>query len=246
MNMHLSTLRHRAKTATPAAFTLIELLVVITIIAVLAGLLLPVVNSVQNTAKKTSAKSTEMQIVAAVNAYQTDYSQYPVPSGTTTDYTYDATTNHNGDLFDILRALNNVQGATTPLNARRVVYFESKNVKNPLLPRDGFILTGTPKAANGTSLNVGDFVDPYGNLYCIRMDGNYTNAIINPYSDDSTTASDDASASGSSTSTADQQNQLRTGVVAYSLGLDGLIGNKGDKGSAPYTPTPGDDVVSWQ
>ena len=249
MNTPIPTSRQRASIHGNSAFTLIELLVVITIIAVLAGLLLPVVNSVQNTAKKTSTRSTEMQIVAAINAYQTEYSQYPVRSGTTMDYTYDTTTNHNGELFDVLRALNNVQDPTTPtgsLNSRRIIYFEAKNVKNVTTPRDGFILTGNPTGNNSVTLNIGDFVDPYGNLYCIRMDSNYTNAIINPYSNASTSASDDASSSGSTTSTQDQQNQLRTGVVAYSVGADGMMGNKGNVGSAPYSPTPGDDVVSWQ
>ena len=61
---------------TGSGFTLIELLVVITIIAILAGLLLPVVNSVLNNAHKTEAKSTEMQIVAAVKNYYTEYGQY--------------------------------------------------------------------------------------------------------------------------------------------------------------------------
>ncbi len=51
---------------------------VISIIAVLAGLLLPVVSKVTENARKVSAKSTETQIVSAVNSFQTDYGQYPV------------------------------------------------------------------------------------------------------------------------------------------------------------------------
>ncbi len=50
---------------------------VISIIAVLAGLLLPVVSKVTENARKVSAKSTETQIVSAVNSFQTDYGQYP-------------------------------------------------------------------------------------------------------------------------------------------------------------------------
>ena len=222
---------------------------VITIIAVLAGLLLPVVNSVQTTAKKTSTKSTEMQIVAAVNAYQTDYSQYPVPAAAAAanppnDFTYDMTANPNHVLFDVLRALNvSTDPNTGSLNARRTVYFESKNVKNVTSPHDGFIITGSPTGNNSVPLHVGDLVDPFGNLYYIRVDSNYTNAVKNPYADDTATATDNASA----TPTTTDLTLLRTGVVVYSYGVDGKIGNNGDKGTSPtWTPTPGDDVVSWQ
>ena len=69
---------HRLVRPRRAAFTLIELLVVISIIAVLAGLLLPVVSKVTENARKVSAKSTETQIVSAINSFQTDYGQYPV------------------------------------------------------------------------------------------------------------------------------------------------------------------------
>ena len=255
MNMHALPSRPCDPGTSRSAFTLIELLVVITIIAVLAGLLLPVVNSVQTSAKKTSTKSTETQIVAAINAYQTEYSQFPVPSNTTSDYTYDNQQNHNGQLFDVLRALNNVTDPTTPtgsLNSRRIVYFESKNVKSQTVPRDGFIIASTSGSSNpmgnlGVTMNPGDLIDPFGNLYCIRMDSNYTNVIINPYSDASTSASDTPTASSTTPpSAADQAKELRTGVVAYSYGQDGLQGLKGVQPVQPYSPTPGDDIDSWQ
>ena len=227
-----------------SAFTLIELLVVITIIAVLAGLLLPVTASVMRTARKTSAKSTEMQIVAAVNSYQTEYSQYPIPSDFSNtdgskDYGYDNTTVHNGQLFDVLRAINSqdTSSSTGTLNSRRIVYFEAKNVKNVTTPKDGFIVTGTPTGNQSVKMAIGDLIDPFGNLYCIRMDANYNNDVPNPY------AIPDAAPSDTNT---DPKSIIRTGVIAWSVGEDGLLGDKGAQVSSPYTPTPGDDVVSWQ
>ena len=233
-----------------SAFTLIELLVVITIIAILAGLLLPVTASVMRTARKTSAKSTETQIVTAINSYQTDYSQYPIPTtftnaSGTNDFGYDNTSaHHNAELFDVLRALNtqntSSSAATSTLNSRQIVYFESKNVKSTTTPKDGFVVTmqGPPVGNKNVSLAVGDLVDPFGNLYCITMDANYNNEVPNPYSDNGT-----ASPSDPGTTPADV---LRTGVIVWSVGEDGQLGNAGANVPTPYTPTPGDDVDSWQ
>ncbi len=56
----------------PSAFTLIELLVVISIIAVLAALLLPVLGNVQAGANSTKCTSNLRQIGVAINAYTND------------------------------------------------------------------------------------------------------------------------------------------------------------------------------
>ncbi|HXB61151.1 MAG TPA: prepilin-type N-terminal cleavage/methylation domain-containing protein, partial [Candidatus Acidoferrales bacterium] len=60
-------LRRRA-----GGLTLIELLVVVAIIAILAALLLPVVNRVQNQAARTADLSNLRQIMAAVHVYTGD------------------------------------------------------------------------------------------------------------------------------------------------------------------------------
>ncbi len=230
------------------AFTLIELLVVITIIAVLAGLLLPVTQKVLENSRKVSAKSTESQIIAAVNAYQTDYGQYPVPSSAQpVDVTYGTdqpSQDHNGILFSVLRAQNTTDPTSNVLlNSRRVVYFESKNVKSPTNPRDGFIVgppntpKGNPNASPVITLAVGDLVDPWGNMYAVRIDSGYTNAVYNPYFNVNTSANDPAS-----TASATDTTLIRTGVISWSVGNDGKLNTV----VSPYTPTPGDDVVSWQ
>src|SRR3978361_1986698 len=88
-------------------FTLIELLVVISIVAVLMGLAFPAFQGVQNAAKKTQAKNDLVQIVTAVNAFYTEYGQYPVPAGTTGDqYIYGPRGTNSKALFDSLRGID--------------------------------------------------------------------------------------------------------------------------------------------
>lgn len=66
--MHLSN-RYRA-------FTLVELLVVISIIAVLIGILLPVLASTRKSVQKTTCASNLRQVGIAVQAHRTDYKDY--------------------------------------------------------------------------------------------------------------------------------------------------------------------------
>ena len=63
------------------SFTLLEMLVVIAIIAILAALLLPAVNTVRIHAKKTKARDTVVQIANAWVAYYGEYRQFPTKAG---------------------------------------------------------------------------------------------------------------------------------------------------------------------
>ena len=227
------------------AFTLIELLVVIVIISILAGLLLPVVSKVTNSAYKTSTKAAELQIVGAINSFQTDYGMYPVPTtsqatGTpgTSDLTFLPSVS-NAPLFTVLRATEPT--GTTQVNTRAVVYFQGQDAKSPTYPKNGFVPTtatsakSNSNAGGGTSLSPGDYVDSWGNRYGIVMDTDYNNVVANPYSSTAAGA-DDATVT-------DGTKVLRFGVAVWTYGTDGKLGNNG---TLPTDGTYYDDVVSWQ
>jgi prepilin-type N-terminal cleavage/methylation domain-containing protein len=76
-----------------AGFTLIELLVVISIIAILAGMLLPVLSKAKDRAKAARARVEINQIMTAINQYESDYHRLPAwkltrQVGAEADFTY--------------------------------------------------------------------------------------------------------------------------------------------------------------
>jgi prepilin-type N-terminal cleavage/methylation domain-containing protein len=219
-----------ARSSRAGGFTLIELLIVIAIIAILIGLLFPAFKGVQDQAKRTQAKNDLTQIVTAVNAFYTEYGQYPL---VTADTTYGPGGTANNALFNVLRAID------TTTDPRQIVFISPPSVKTPSNPRSGIALQAT--TINGISVAIGDFVDPWGTPYNVRIDGNYDNSVANPY--------------GAQTVGGAGSDPIQAGVVAWSLGSDQALGNQTSKGPPPVgdnvyrNPTTGaqsDDVISWQ
>jgi prepilin-type N-terminal cleavage/methylation domain-containing protein len=196
-----------------AAFTLIELLVVIAIIALLIGLAFPVFQGVQNQAKKAQSKSDLVQIVTAVTAYYAEYGKYPLTPGTPADTTWGSTTT-NAQLFNELRSVNALQ------NPRGIIFLSPPDVKDANIPRAGI---------GSASATAGQYFDPWGKPYLVRIDTDYDNQVSNPYSQNAGSAP-----------------LLRTGVIAWSLGKDSLSQSISATPADKNTGTNKDDVISWQ
>ena len=212
------------------AFTLIEILVVMTLIAILMGIGYPAFTSVMESARKTQAKNEEQQIVAAVNAYYTDYGKYPLPAGAAADTTYGSGGTSNGELFFTLRAVaGGTMNALDAANPRKIVFIQPPVSKDQTNPRAGIQTL--------TSI----WYDPWGSPYNVRIDGDYNNQITtNPYTD----------APGG------QAGQpLNNAVIAWSFGKNGRNGGgPAAVGPAGFTSEGGTlnnffgsgDIISWQ
>jgi prepilin-type N-terminal cleavage/methylation domain-containing protein len=143
-------------------FTLLELLVVITVIAVLAGLLFPAIQSALERARKVQAKNDLVQIVTAVNAFYTEYGRYPT-TVTSGDATYGPGATPTDAVFKELRALSG-----SSMNTRQVVFISP--------PEDA--TQASPKGKIGSD---GQFHDPWTTAYSIKIDADYDNQVGNPY-----------------------------------------------------------------
>ena len=194
------------------AFTLIELLVVIVIIAVLMGLAFPVFQGVQNQTRRAQARNDLMQIVSAVSAYYAEYGRYPLTPATPADTTY-CITPTNEQLFNELRSVAAMQ------NPRAIVFLSPRDVKDGNKPRAGI---------SSAPATTGQYFDPWGKPYMVRIDTDYDNQVTNPYSQNAGAP------------------LLRSGIIAWSFGKDALSQSTSVAPVDKNTGTNKDDVISWQ
>jgi prepilin-type N-terminal cleavage/methylation domain-containing protein len=149
-------------------FTLIELLVVIAIIAILAGILLPVLSGVKKRAKIAQARTEMTNLRGAIKAYEADYHRFPATREWETkagdkDLTLGLTTASNSVAMQILMNLDTKPDGANKAhvrNPKNVVYFEAKPAASD---RTGGL--GTDEI----------FRDPWGFPYIITMDLNGDN-----------------------------------------------------------------------
>ena len=231
------------------AFTLIELLTVIAIIAILMALLMPVLNVAKNAAKKAAAKGDLSQLVTAVKAFYTDYGVYPIDPSKAgiagVDMEYGNPPPHSpyypiADVVNVLRADPNwstdvLSTGTTSIsiNTRQTIYLDVPYAKNQVNPKSGLANAATAKTPNGNTVAIGDWLDPWGNVYIVCIDADY-NGYVQPYTLNYSDLSYVLKVPNEATT-------LQTGCVGGSFGADGQIGTGGN---AIFSNS--DDVLSWE
>jgi prepilin-type N-terminal cleavage/methylation domain-containing protein len=159
------------------AFTLIEMIVVMLIIATLAALVTTAGSSMFDRARKAQAKNDLTQLVTAINAFYTEYGQYPVAAQSAADSAdYVGANDANGAaVIDILR----VPTPSSPpaLNPRGIVFLNVLTAKSSTKPVSGV----------GTTIHA--LYDPWGSAYRFKIDNNYNSTLSNPYSANAGTTS---------------------------------------------------------
>jgi prepilin-type N-terminal cleavage/methylation domain-containing protein len=180
-------------------FTLIELLVVISIIAILAAMLLPVLGNVKNKARVKEAQMEMGKIVNAIVQYESSYNRFPVSTNA-----LGAATLAKGDFTfgtdKIMTGLKTPTGnypinAEEPLGTRLRYQTNNSELVAILMDLEVYPRTGAPTVNKGhiknpqrtaflnaklnndnTAGGVGEdlvFRDPWGNPYIITLDLNY-------------------------------------------------------------------------
>ena len=223
-------MRLARRSAALRGFTLLELLIVIAVILALAGLIFPVIGSVQERGRRTQARSDLQQLVNAVNAYQTEYGKLPVPDswyyGGDFMFGSGGAGATNGNIMYVLRARsggewNAAAGGVQPLNPKQVAFLEVPPARNAASPISGI-------DANG------NWLDPWGGNYVVGLDGNYS-GITDVFDFDYTDIRRETGANG--------EIGIPLAVIGASKGKDKVIGKTG---GGPKTFRDSDDVITWQ
>ncbi|MDG2122860.1 MAG: hypothetical protein P8J87_04135, partial [Verrucomicrobiales bacterium] len=140
--------------------------------------------------------------MAAAN-YFNDYNKYPIPKA-----------GSDVDLETDQNFMSVMMGEDAELNPRENVYLTPKPANNQ--NRGGMVSLGG---------GIGEFVDPWGQPFQLRIDGDYDDRLENP-------------------NTSSPTKQIFAGVAVWSRGPD--QDGEGELGEATNTDLWKDSVTSWE
>ena len=134
---------------------------------------------------------------------QVDRSSYPKADITVGDLNLGAKF-PNSTLFNVIRSIPETSNVRHANNPRRIVFFEANGVVDPARPRSGFL------DKDGDQVLRGCLFDPWGREYMIAIDFDGSGTVKGPGGE-----------------------EVKAGVIIWSVGPDGESGTE-------------DDIRSWQ
>jgi prepilin-type N-terminal cleavage/methylation domain-containing protein len=185
------------------------LIELLVVIAIIAVLLGLVFPVFQGVLERAKKVQAKNDLTQIVTAVNAFYTEYGRYPLASTVTTDTAATCGAG-LSSSKAVFDELRGKSTTLNTRQVIFISPSEDTSQI----------NPKGKLGSD---GQFYDTWGFAYAIRIDADYDNQVANPYT-------------GSGGAGADP---IRQGVITWSVGKDGTLGQSGK-----YTSS--DDVISWQ
>lgn len=167
-----------------AGFTLIELLTVISIIAILAAASFGAYTKITEGVRRKEGSVMAMAVSNAVTQFYADYNRLPKPVSATDGADNDCTTESADGLVKVL--LGKEGEVELVQNSRNTNYLEGiKPAKKNATPKPAFA-GASADWTNGlvSTDETVEIVDPWGNYFKVRLDGDYNSELENPSLDE--------------------------------------------------------------
>lgn len=166
-------------------FTLVEILTVIAIIAILMGLLLPVMSTAQRKGKENKARAAIQSIKFAIEQYENDYGLLPkIGTSTSDDNVFNTTMSNSessGDYDKLMEILTftKIMHPTASNNGQALITSGTDNYFEANLKKIRYLEAPANKVKDISNTEGYFILDPWGRRYGIVIDNNYDGMLGN-------------------------------------------------------------------